>query len=199
MRGPIGCVYALLAAQCGCADVFKDSGESDTAVGGGGGGASGGADGAGRPTTVDCDAAVEPPTGTCPSTTLACGDSLVSSNADAETTLDGRHYSSAWACAVVGDQSYRGPEQVIEFTHPGTGDVTVRLDSPCADLDLFVARWEDGCLSPGNAVVECEGVVQRGGGSVTIWNNERARYLIIVDGPADQQANFGLSLQCPAT
>jgi hypothetical protein len=32
---------------------------------------------------------------------------------------------------------------------------------------------------------------------VTIWNNEPSQYVIIVDGPAEQVGNFGLSLSCP--
>lgn len=180
----------------GCADVFKDSGELSSEEAASEGGGSGGG-GGGSSTDVECDASYVDFDAACPAGELVCGGERYGNNAGADITLDGRHYASAWACAVVGAESYRGPEQVFSFTHPGTGDVVVQLDSPCVDLDLFVARWDSGCLAPGNAVVECEGVVASGGGRVTIWNNEPARYVVIVDGPAEQVGNFGLSLRCP--
>lgn len=112
--------------------------------------------------------------------------------------LDGSEYASFWACAVVGSQDYSGSEQHFSFTHPGTGDVTIGLDSPCEDLDLFVIRWDGGsCVREGLSIIECDGAVGSGGGSVTIWNNEPSGYVIVVDGPKGEEGPYAVSLTCP--
>jgi hypothetical protein len=88
---------------------------------------------------------------------------------------------------------------MYEFFHPGTGDVTITLDSPCDELDLFAAYWtfDDSCLRSGVSLFECEGDIDSGGGSFTIWNNEPSRYVVVVEGPEGQEAPFSLSATCP--
>lgn len=170
----------------GGASAGGDGGSGD---GGSGGGGSGGAE-------VDCDADYAIDLDTCTSGELSCGQTLFANNLGAPSALDGGNYSSFWACQVVGSGSYLGPERMFEFRHPGTGDVEVSLSSPCGDLDLFVMRWEDGCVRDGYPVNECEGEIGPGGGRITIWNNEPSRYLIVVDGPEGQTDNYAVGLDC---
>lgn len=171
-----------------------DDGGSGDGFGGSDGGDGGGSGGGGE--DVDCDADYSLDADTCVSETLGCGDTVFASNLGGDAALDGSNYSSFWACQVVGFGSYLGPERMFEFLHPGTGDVEVSLSSPCGDLDLFVMRWEDGCVRDDYPVNECEGAVGRGGGSITIWNNEPSRYLIVVDGPEGETDNYAVGLSC---
>lgn len=190
-------ISLILLLISGC-DGAKDTAGDDGLDGGfdGGGADGGGSGGGGGGADVDCDADYRTTVDTCESGALSCGDTVYASNLGAPSALDGSNYSSFWACQVVGFGSYLGPERMFEFRHPGTGDVRVALSSPCADLDLFVMRWEDGCVRDDYPVNECEGAVGGGGGSITIWNNEPSRYLIVVDGPEGQTDNYAVSLSC---
>jgi hypothetical protein len=212
------CCLLVLSA---CIDSGKgkdDSGDSASGSGGSDGGSGGGSDGGGSDGggsdgggsdggggDLDCEAPPEPEDydSGCVTQTLSCGDTVVSTTEGGSTSLDGSQYSSFWACAVVGTESYQGPERMFEFYHPGTGNVTFTLETPCDDLDLFAMRWEESssCPREGVSVLECDGEI--GGGSshdVVVWNNESGegwRYLIIVEGPAGEEAPFSLSVDCP--
>ena len=97
----------------------------------------------------------------------------------------------------MGADSYAGPERVYRFDHPGTGNATIELESPCGELDIFAAFWsDDTCPTAAHSVGECEGDVGAGDGSITIWNSAPRSYLVYVDGPEGAEANFGLSATC---
>ncbi|HCH64375.1 MAG TPA: hypothetical protein DFR83_16335, partial [Deltaproteobacteria bacterium] len=150
---------------------------------------------------IDCDVSLTDTVwdeGTCQAETrLECGDSVLATNANGPSQLDGGAYASFWACAVVGPDSYTGNEQHFYFEHPGTGYVRIGLDSPCEDLDLFVVRWDGGsCLHPELSIVECEGQVSSGGGWLYIWNNTPSGYVVIVDGPNGENGPYGVTLNC---
>ena len=183
---------ALLASGC---EIKFDNGDSS------GDGPPGNPSGDANMANVDCDNVPDPPVwsaDTCIADTLSCGDTVRAVNTGGPTQLQGSEYASFWACAVVGEQSYSGNEQHFFFTHPGNGDVTVGLDSPCEDLDLFVIRWDGGsCVREGLSIIECDGAVGSGGGSVTIWNNEAVGYVIVVDGPKGEEGPYAVSLTCP--
>jgi len=136
---------------------------------------------------------------TCTTDTLSCGDVVLSSTTGGTSQVNGADYSSAWACAVVGTSSYSGAERMYEFIHPATGAVTFDLHTPCDELDLFVMAWgaEDSCVQSGVALSECEAGVTSGDDSTSVWNNEPARYIIVVEGPEGEEAPFQLSIACP--
>jgi hypothetical protein len=205
-RSWIACLWiAAAAAACATDKPEPDSGAAGGDGGGGdgggdgGGGDGGGGDGGGA--DLDCDA--PPPTlewdaGSCIAAELQCGDSVVAQNTGGPSNVDGGDYSSIWACEVTGTGVYTGPEQHFAFDHPGTGDVTFTLDSPCADLDLFVMRWEsDTCVTSSTPIFECEGDIGRGGGAVTIWQNAPARYVVIVEGEFGETDPYRLDVACP--
>ena len=85
------------------------------------------------------------------------------------------------------------------FEHPGTGYVDIILDSPCEDLDIFAMRWSDdeSCVQSGVSIGECEGDAGSGGGEITIYNSEPARYVIVVEGENGEEAPYRLSIDCP--
>jgi hypothetical protein len=58
-------------------------------------------------------------------------------------------------------------------------------------------RWESNtCLSDGVSIVECEADTSTGGGSVSVWNPEPVRYVVVVEGRSGQQQPFRLSARC---
>lgn len=197
----------LLGLLMACADKDGD----DTAGGGdggaqdggggdgGGGGGDGGGDGGGGE-EIDCD---DPPAGSsiggpdCVTTSISCGDTRVDNTDGGTRDWNGAAYQG-WYCLIATGSDYNGPERVYAFDHPGTGNATVSLSSPCADLDLVAVRWadEDSCPLPEYSVLECEGDDGGGTNSFVIWNNEPARYLVVVDGDDSAGAPFQLSVSC---
>jgi hypothetical protein len=137
------------------------------------------------------------PDGACIVDELTCGGRVTSTTLGGTTRVDGSNYASFWACAVVGTSNYRGPEAMIEFQHPGDGWAYIALDSPCTDLDLFTVRWSDNtCVQDGLSILECDADISAGGGTVSIWNNEPSRYVVIVEGADGQEAPFRVSATC---
>lgn len=149
---------------------------------------------------IDCNNSPDPdPIGgpDCVTQALSCGDRITATTEGGQADLDGASYQS-WYCLIGTSSDYGGSERVYRFEHPGTGNVNITLTSPCADLDLIVLRWEsDTCPTGDNSVLECDADQQSGGGQVTVWQNQVARYLVIVDGDAGTDAPFGLSVDCP--
>lgn len=212
-RGPrlaLGLLAALLVVP-GCIELEsekdEDTGGSGSGSGGSGGGSgsdgSGGAGvggGSGGDTDLDgiCD---DPPSptpydGACITASLGCEESLVSTTEGGSQLLSGADYASFWACEVVGTSDYVGPERMFEIDHPGDGWIQIDLSTPCNDLDIFAMRWESAsCVQSGLSILECEGGI-RNDNSVRIWNNEPARYVVVVEGPGGQEEPFGLSMTC---
>jgi hypothetical protein len=150
---------------------------------------------------VDCDEDLgTPPIGgsDCVSDTLGCGDTIVSTTLGGSNAFDGDDYQT-WFCAIATENDYDGPERVYTFEHPGTGDVTFSLSTPCEDLDLVVMAWADAsCPTSDTSINECE--IASGGGSsdsVTIWNPSKVGYLVVVEGLGGEEAPFALSAACP--
>jgi hypothetical protein len=198
---PLLCLPILLVALVGCPTSGKDDDDSaDTAGGGSGGSGSGSGGGTADLDDEICDDPPEPATAdsACISGTLECGSTVIGTTEGGTTNLTGADYASFWACAVVGTSSYQGPERHYEFQHPGTGTVTITLDTPCEDLDLFAMRWESAsCMQSGLSILECEGDVSSGGGSFEIWNNEPGRYVVVVEGANGEEAPFEIGARCP--
>ncbi len=204
----------LVVGVSGCENLNdKDSGGESTGgtgssdggsgSGGDGGGGSEGGNGQGSGSSdVECDEEVEPLSyddGTCIAATLACGDTITGINTGGPSKVDGSDYSSIWACEVTGTQSYTGPEMHYDFQHPGDGEVFIYLDSPCANMDIFVMQHDGGCVNSGSNIFECEADISSKGGSIRVWNNEPRRYVIIIEGPADENEPYKVSLECPGT
>ena len=190
-----GCTITAKGQDTGTTETNADTGDdSDTDVDTGAGFDTG------IDVAVDCDDAPEPETWdstTCVTATIGCGESLLSTIEGGTSLLSGAQYASYWACAVVGPQSYRGTERMFAFQHPGTGWATITLVSPCDNLDLFAAYWEDeSCLDERSVVTECEGDTSGGGGWVRIWNNRPRRYVLVVEGPEGEEAPFGIGVSC---
>lgn len=179
-----------------------DGTSADGGTGGGGDGTGGGGDGTGGG-SIDCDRtpSTADPDDSCVTAELSCGDSVVFDMAGAGgSRLDGGVYSSGgWACWPVDLGTYGGGERFFRFDHPGNSSApavaTIRLDSPCADLDLFAFWWEsDTCPSGGASPYECETTLDSN--PFTIWNNEPRSYLLAVEGAAGAEGPFRITIDC---
>ena len=133
----------------------------------------------------------------CVTATITCGQTIQGTTVGGTRHFDGDRYVHSY-CFPTTEDSHRGTERVYAFELATDQRATFVLDSPCADLDLAVLRWQktDRCPSATESISECEGQNRGGGGTAKIWNNRPARYLVIVDGSDTQGANFELSATC---
>ena len=133
----------------------------------------------------------------CVTATITCGQTIQGTTVGGSRKFDGDRYVHSY-CFPTTEDSHRGTERVYAFNLLTDQRATFELDSPCADLDLAVLRWEDTSRCPGStvAISECEGQNRGGGGTAKIWNNRPSRYLVIVDGSDAIGANFELSVSC---
>ena len=136
----------------------------------------------------------------CVTRPLRCGDYLIVTT-EGGSDLFGQDEYQSWFCTVTGDP-YDGPERIYAFEHPGTGDVTFTLGSPCDEVDIAVLRWEywvdeHECPTADTTMVtECDMDDDRGDGEVTVWNNQVSNYLVVVDGPEPVETPFTLEITC---
>lgn len=182
-----------------CSDKDDTGGGSDGSTDGGGGdGGSDGGDGGGG--GIDCD---DPPAPSsvggpdCVTDSISCGDQIIDTTEGGTSNWDGAAYQG-WYCLISTASQYNGPERVYAFDHPGDGTATFTLTAPCEDLDLIALHWtdEDTCPLAKYSIGECEGDDGGGTNTISIWNNEPSRYLVIVDAPGDHEAPFRLSASC---
>jgi hypothetical protein len=187
-------------------------GSSDGGSGGGDGssgdggtdGSSEGGDGEDGASSVDCDADIPPPDteDACVTAIMECGDTLTSTTARGTTLFDMSEYTN-WFCTVGDPDEYGGYERIFEFEHPGTGDVTFFLETPCDELDLFVLRWDywwsdEECPTEATSLIPtCDADTDRGDGELSVWEDSPSHYLVVVDGPDPVEVNFKLGIRCP--
>ena len=161
--------------------------------------ADGGDDG---PGALDCDQRIEQePEDECVMRELECdGARPVLSTTKGSPSNWGKLEYLSWYCLVT-DDLYDGPETVFAFTHPGTGDIEIQLHAPCGELDLFAVRWpfwnEDGsCPISDTSLIHCEGADTRKDDVISLYETSEVDYLIVVDGPEGELANFTLYADC---
>ena len=154
-------------------------------------------------TAFDCDQQVLPgqTIDECVTRRIECGETILATTVAATDVMDREEYEE-WFCTPFPAGDYNGNERIYQFTHPGTGTVTIDLLSPCSELDLFVVRWEfwdtdRTCPTEAHGISECEIDESKAGGSIDIWDANESHYLIIVDGPEPVEDIFEVSLSCP--
>jgi hypothetical protein len=138
------------------------------------------------------------PDSSCFTGSLRCGDVLEATNEGGDSDFVGEDWES-WFCTPNLDRwDYDAPERSYTMDIPAGTTATFDFATPCADLDLFVVKWqEDSCPSSGVSIRECESVDDEGnGGSVSVWSDVGAQYLVIVDGRGGETGNFRLSVSC---
>jgi len=148
---------------------------------------------------------IQDPDDHCVDQELACdggdrGRPLLATSKGGRSRWGGTEYQN-WTC-MVPDDPYDGPEAVFLFKHPGTGTVEIQLHAPCAELNLVAISWpfltaDDDCPTPDTLISLCEGSESTGDDTLTLFENTPKDYLIVVDGPEGERANFTLFAECP--
>ena len=143
-----------------------------------------------------CDEALDTGAPTaCETATLACGDTIDATTLGGAAATDGDAYL-AWYCTPF-PEDYAGPERVFALPVDRRMRVTATLESPCEDMDLFVANWhDDACPTAANNVLECEAGEAAGDESVVWYGFEGDRYLLFVESKSGAAANFRLTISC---
>ncbi len=133
----------------------------------------------------------------CVTATIACGETVEGTTVGGGDHFDGDRYLHSY-CFPTTIDSHKGPDRVYALNIEAGQRATIKLKSPCADLDLAVLRWQKtgSCPGPSAGISECEGVNKSGGGKAQVWNNRPARYLVVVDGNDPVGANFEISVSC---
>ena len=134
---------------------------------------------------------------------VGCGDRFVSTVYGGTSVMDNAEYLS-WYCGWdFTEDDYTGTERIYYFENEGK-TATIELESPCGDLDLIVAKWEqygDDGTCPTEATTNlssCDMDDSNGGGEVVVYDPDGTEYsyLIIVDGKELTEENFILSVTC---
>lgn len=205
-------LYALLLACVGSKDVDSAAGETASSDTGsdsasedsGDTSRDSGADTGGDLPPLEDDFCAQsfsqaPPTEDClESETLACGD-VVEGTLDGGGTRYGASSWEGWACTVNASRhGYDGPERAWRLSLPERTSARLVLDTPCADLDVFVLYWPtDSCPTPDTLAHVCEA----GDGSAAmdvarVGSVNAEQDLVFIDGKDGATGNFRLSVVC---
>ncbi len=147
-------------------------------------------------TPLICDETVGAPPSGCISGTLTCGSSVAGTTRGGDSLVSDPFYAGSF-CFPAGDR-HDGAERVYLFEAPPQTDVQVKLDSPCADLDIAAVAWNyDGrCPTENHPVPECEASNARGGATLRLNTFQARDYLIFVDGKQGAEGSFRLQVSC---
>ena len=126
---------------------------------------------------------------------------IMATNKGGLSQFDSSEYTS-WYCFPFEEDPYDGPEAVFAFAHPGTGTVYIDLHTPCAELSLMAVRWNDWeedrvCPTEETVSLQCDAEYETGDERLRIDEFAPINYLLIVDGPQGERANFTLGAECP--
>lgn len=95
-------------------------------------------------------------------------------------------------------KGYGGTERVYRFVAPAHSTVSIDLETPCAELDLFAINWSGkGCPTEAHNAGTCDSDVSPGDGHIELYQDKTPRtYLIAVDGKDGSEAPFTLNISC---
>jgi hypothetical protein len=135
----------------------------------------------------------------CITSDISCGETIVGHTKGGVRRFDTEWWESNFCWPATEDHD-GGEERVYRLVMPeGEWRAFVWMDSPCADLDLMAARWnEDDCPPDGVHVTHCESNLVRGTGDerIELVHQGQATWLIVVEGKDQQEGAFGLHVQC---
>ncbi len=118
--------------------------------------------------------------------------------------------------SLIGDDFYQGakcdpartyffrdsPEAIYQLTVAPDTKAEIRLDTNCAELDVFAASWDrKSCPTKKHAsmIRECEMDTKEGDGAIILTTVTKPQtYLVGVDGKEGASGNFRLTIQCSA-
>ena len=150
---------------------------------------------------VECDDSMQEPRASgCALRTIACGETIESSNAGQARNFDDSFYRSKFCTPRSADYG-ESPEAVFALTVPAEMKADVYLETPCDDLDLFSIRWSSTarCPSTSTSTGECEGSTKGSEDTIRIMAVGRdEKHLVWVDGKNGATGNFRLQVKCHA-
>lgn len=136
----------------------------------------------------------------CVTATIRCGETIQGDTEGGRSRWGGPFYREKF-CLPMPD-AYAGPERVYRLELPANQLAEVRLESPCADLDLFAVSWpEKGrCPDSDHLVAECDASARADDDRVRLYTDHNPRgFLIAVDGKGGDTAPFSLAVTCQGT
>ena len=136
----------------------------------------------------------------CVIQTITCGDQVEGNTASGRFNWGDDFYQKAF-CTPQRHDYDDSPEAIYMLKVPGDVQADIRLESPCADLDLVAVGWNDATTCPTVAhtirIVECEMGTKGGSDSVRMTTVEKPQsYLIGVDGKNGATGNFRITVKC---
>ncbi len=152
-----------------------------------------------EPTDLSCDSPIETPLASgCAIRPIQCGETIEANNVNQSPNFDDAFYRAKF-CTPRSANYAAGREAIYNLHLPANMRATVKLESPCAKLDLFSIRWPhaDRCPNSSTSTGECEGSTKPGVDTiqiVAVGNDEH--HLVWVDGQDGDYGNFRLSVVC---
>lgn len=148
-------------------------------------------------TGIDCATpASEAPT--CAEVELSCGDVVEATTDGGTTALDRTTWAAAqcldWLAADAGDLD--GPERVYALRIPPDTRASVRLQSPCARLDLRAVPTTTVCDAAPDGCTSASGDFADSRLSDLLGGTQGRRYELVVDGYEGEAGAFRLSVTC---
>lgn len=147
-----------------------------------------------------CDTATpEPTVDGCVTATLSCGD-VVRGHTLGEPARYTTAFYEANHCTPATTRHDAGGERVYRLDLPeGDWRAHVRLETPCADLDLAALRWSgETCPEPRHQLTRCEMSTRTGTATDEVELSSRgpSRWYLVVDGKDDADGAFALQVRC---
>jgi hypothetical protein len=109
----------------------------------------------------------------------------------------------SWYCTPFPSDDYRGSQRIYSMAIPAGQSATLVLESPCDELDIVALEWrfwesDEECPEEHSSLLNCEMDDSRGGGELTLYGqvDEATEWLVMVGGPAGEQAAFSLATSC---
>ena len=152
---------------------------------------------------VDCEAQRPPPKPRrgCVMETISCGDIIEGTTKGGKNHFGDTFYTQGTFTPQHNDYEL-SPEAIYQLKLDPNVKADIRMDSNCAELDLFAMAWDKTtCPNEKHAELfrgrESEFDDYPGGGSVVLTTVDRAQnYLVGVDGKYGEAGNFRLTINC---
>lgn len=150
---------------------------------------------------VPCgDSIKTPPPSGCAIAHITCGDTVEGNNENGPNNWGDDFYQKVMCTPQRNDYELSN-EAIWALDMPPNVEAVLRLESPCADLDLVSVGWPDTSTCPKlenyTRIRECEMDTHPGGGTVKMTTVDRAQtYLVGVDGKGGDHGNFRITVTC---
>ena len=133
----------------------------------------------------------------CVSAKVKCGDTIIG-NTRGGVNRYGTHFYEHNKCTPATTDHDGGDERVYELDLPEPQTrALVYLDKPCGNLDLAAVLDDtDACPTGDGDYLRCEEELKSGREHVDLFNNNPAKWFLIVEGQKDAEGSFALTIQC---